>query len=169
MLGYIEKNDSEDAEGSNMIEGVISEILNPADEFSPIPFWFLNDRLEMETLKGQLENFCSKGVTAVVLHPRIGIPAEMEYLSKSYFDIMEYIVQTADSLGMKIVLYDEGMYPSGSAHGMVAASDASFLPIGITLSDRPDDGQLVAAIEDGTYLVCKKTGGTIRGIHYGEG
>ena len=79
-----------------------------------------------------------------------------------------FIVKCADALGMKIVLYDEGMYPSGSAHGMVVAQNPDYASKGIRLSDRPEGGEVIAAFADGTYLVYGFTGGTIRGIHFGE-
>ena len=100
---------------------LLGDILSPSGEFSPVPFWFFNDRPEKEKIKAQLEDFVQKGVCAFVLHPRIGIPEEIPYLSEAYFETVCFIVRTAANLNMKVVLYDEGMYPSGSAHGMVVA------------------------------------------------
>ena len=146
----------------------INEILNPAKEFAPIPFWFLNDYFDKEELKRQLMDFCDKGVYGVVLHPRIGVPEEIGYLSDEYFDVICYIVETAHTLGMKIVLYDEGMYPSGSACGMVVRSNPEFASRGIIISDNANDGEVIASLDDGNFIVYKKTGGTLRGIHFGE-
>lgn len=150
------------------VNEIICNLQNPPREFSPVPFWFLNDRLEKTELKRQLEDFNDKGVNGVVLHPRIGLPDDFEYLSKEYFDIIKFIVQTADELDMKIVLYDEAMYPSGSAHGLVVKSNPDFASVGITLTDNPSYGQVIAEYDDGKYIVSRKCGGTIRGIHYGE-
>ena len=72
-------------------KSIIDDILTPKREFTPIPFWFLNDSLEKEKLKAQLEDFNEKGVNAVVLHPRMGLPQSIEYLSGKYFDIIEFI------------------------------------------------------------------------------
>lgn len=73
-----------------MINKIIEELKNPDEEFSPVPFWFLNDRLEETELKRQMEDFNDKGVNRVVLHPRIGIPNDFEYLSEEYFDIIKF-------------------------------------------------------------------------------
>ena len=100
------------------IQQLLGYLQNPQEEFTPIPFWFFNDKPDRKIIKQQLEDFIDKGVNALVLHPRIGIPEEIPYLSKAYFDAVRYVVETAAGLGMKIVLYDEGMYPSGSAHGI---------------------------------------------------
>ena len=99
-----------------MLEQFLDGIKNPPGEFTPIPFWFFNDKPDRETISRQLADYVEKGVEGIVLHPRIGIPEEISYLSEAYFQVVKYVVQTAAQLGMKVVLYDEGMYPSGSAH-----------------------------------------------------
>ena len=143
-------------------------LADPPEEFTPVPFWFLNDRPDQEKIAEQLKDIKEKGVDAIVLHPRIGIPEDVPYLSDAWFQTVRFIVKCADVLGMKIVLYDEGMYPSGSAHGMVVAQNLDYASKGIRLSDRPEGGEVIAAFADGTYLVYGFTGGTIRGIHFGE-
>ena len=70
---------------------VWEELKFPKPEFSPAPFWFLNDDLQKPELHRQLSDFKSKGVDAVVLHPRIGIPKTIPYLSDCYFDRIRYI------------------------------------------------------------------------------
>ena len=149
----------------------IEDLLTPKEEFTPIPFWFINDDLQPNVLKSQLEDFKEKGVNGVVVHPRIGIPKEISYLSNKYFDIIKYIVKVADDLDIKIVLYDEGMYPSGSANGQVVKANPDFASLGLSLvSDlsNVEKSKIIFAFDDGKYLVEQKTGGTIRGIHFGE-
>lgn len=69
---------------------------------------------------------------------------------------------------MKIVLYDEGMYPSGSASGLVVKDHPELASEGITLTQTvlPGD-ELLAQAENGA-LVVRKSGGTMRGLHWGE-
>ncbi|MBQ6787115.1 MAG: hypothetical protein IJO85_05275 [Lachnospiraceae bacterium] len=154
------------------IINVLNDILNPSDEFTPIPFWFFNDEPDEERIRKQLEDYVEKGVNGIVLHPRIGVPKELPYLSEEYFEVVRFIVKTADSLGMKIVLYDEGMYPSGSAHGMVVSKNPEFASKGITVvkaeADIPTSAKVITQFEDGSYLIYDFTHGTIRGIHFGE-
>lgn len=147
---------------------LINEILNPTNEFTPIPFWFLNDYFDKAELKRQLMDFCDKGVHGVVLHPRIGVPDEIGYLSEEFFDVICYIVETADELGVKVVLYDEGMYPSGSACGLVVRANPEFAARGIIVTDNDNDGEVIAKLDDGRFIVFKETGGTLRGIHFDE-
>ena len=150
------------------MEKIICDLLHPSEEFTPIPFWFLNDELDKTELTCQLEDFKEKGIDGVVLHPRIGIPKSLPYLSPVFLDVMEHIVRTASELAMTVVLYDEGMYPSGSAHGEVVKTNPAFASLGITLTEDCSKGKVLAAWDDGKYLVQRPTGGTIRGIHFGE-
>ena len=107
---------------------VLQQILSPSEEYSPIPFWFFNDEPDRNKIKKQLEDYVAKGVNGFVLHPRIGIPETLPYLSEEYFEVVRYIVETAAKLQMKVVLYDEAMYPSGSAHGLVVKEHPARLP-----------------------------------------
>ncbi|MCM1302504.1 MAG: hypothetical protein NC305_14185 [Lachnospiraceae bacterium] len=153
------------------------ELLEPGQEFSPIPFWFYNDSFDEEKVRKQLADYVEKGVNGFVLHPRIGVPEDMPYLSDRYFEAVRFIVKTADSLGMKVVLYDEGMYPSGSAHGMVVAADPEYASRGIILLEKEaaeerlakePSAQVIVELAEGKKIIYGFTGGTIRGVHFGE-
>lgn len=150
------------------ITDLLKKIQNPPAEFTPIPFWFFNDAPDEQKIEEQLRDYVEKGVHGIILHPRIGIPKEVAYLSEAYFDVVRFVLQTASRLGMKIVLYDEGMYPSGSAHGMVVAANREHGSKGIRISKEPGADRVLTKLEDGRYLVYGFTGGTIRGIHFGE-
>ncbi len=150
------------------IKQLIGDLNGNLEEFTPIPFWFINDELTKEKLRGQLEDFKSKGVDGVVLHPRIGIPRELKYLSEEYFELVVHTVKSASELNMKVVLYDEGMYPSGSANGEVVRCNPEFAAVGITLADSPEEGVVIAGPRNDKYIVEKPCKGTIRGIHFGQ-
>ncbi len=131
-----------------MFQQLRERFLHPGDEFSPVPFWFLNGDLREEELARQLRDFAHHGVRGVVLHPRIGIPSSLTYLSERFLALMTFAVREAAALGMWVVLYDEGMYPSGSANGQVVRENPAFAARGITLRDgcvSPGDGERVVA------------------------
>ena len=109
----------------------LDDLLRPRNEFSPMPFWFWNDRLDEDEIIAQIREMNSKGVNGFVIHPRIGIPRDIPYMSEKYMGYVKCAVEEADRLGMKVILYDEGMYPSGSAHGMVAEKHPGFATRGI--------------------------------------
>lgn len=151
-----------------MIKNLIESILKPDSEFTPIPFWFLNDELTDEEIIRQLQDFKAKGVDGVVLHPRMGLPESIEYLSHKYMHFIRLAVETAASLDMKIVLYDEAMYPSGSAHGMVVSENPKFASQVIILTRNKFKGKVIARCGKGRYIVQVPSKGTIRGVHFGE-
>jgi len=140
-------------------------------EFTPIPFWFWNDYLSEEEILRQMKEMKDKGVDGFVIHPRKGLPKEIEYLSAEYFHYVKFAVQKAKEMDMKVVLYDEAMYPSGSAHGEVVKADISFASKGLNRIRKDLAGgekRIIAkTIEDGEQIVytLEESGGTIRGVH----
>lgn len=99
--------------------------LHPGDEYSPMPFWFWNDELTEEELRRQIRDFHDKGVAGFVIHPRKGLPKTIPYLGERFMHFVRFAVEEAAALGMQVILYDEAMYPSGSAHGMIVKEDPS--------------------------------------------
>lgn len=100
--------------------------LAPAAEFSPKPMWFLNGDLTEAELTRQLEDFLAHGVKGVILHPRIGVPRSLPYMGERFLQLMRHAVSECARLGMHVILYDEGMYPSGSANGQVVRENPAF-------------------------------------------
>ena len=95
--------------------------------------WFWNAHLNEQEIIRQIHDFKDKGVDGFVIHPRIGIPKEIGYLSDRFMELVECAVKEAALLDMKAVLYDEGMYPSGSANGMVVRSNPKFASRGLKM------------------------------------
>ncbi|RKP54926.1 hypothetical protein D7Z26_06710 [Cohnella endophytica] len=113
------------------------QFIDPPVEFSPMPFWFWNDELSKDEIVRQIYDFHSKEVDGFVIHPRMGLPREMPYLSEPYMELVEVAVAEAAALGMKVILYDEGMYPSGSACGMVVKQNQNYASRGLLLQEYP--------------------------------
>ncbi|WP_274651367.1 glycosyl hydrolase [Paenibacillus humicola] len=109
----------------------------PAAEFGPMPFWFWNDELSKEELIRQIREFHAKEVTGFVLHPRMGLPRSMPYMSEAYLELAEAAVAEAARLGMSVILYDEGMYPSGAANGLVVKQNPAFASRGLAMREFP--------------------------------
>lgn len=147
-----------------------------------MPFWFWNDRLEKSELRRQLRDFKAHGVSGVVIHPRIGLPRDLAWMSDSLLRFYEYVVEDAARLGMKVILYDEGMYPSGSSCGQVVRSNPRFQCRGLSLMavdrcgtpDLPEGYTWVATVARRggrrVAVVDRPIRSEIRGVHYhGEG
>lgn len=146
----------------------VQRLLNPGKEWTAFPFWFLNGDLDPEEIRRQVRDFHAHGVDGFVLHPRMGISPEIEYLSETFFERLGAAIEEASRLGMKVVLYDEGMYPSGSACGQVVRLRPDLKSRGIALTEQPEKDDTVLCACGGKMLVERFSGGTIRGIHFGE-
>lgn len=156
------------------LERLINEFENPSEEFSPIPFWFWNDTLTEEELSRQIHAFKEKGVDGFVIHPRLGLDPEIEYMGEKWLYFVRFAVELASSLNMKVILYDEAMYPSGACGGQVVAENPDYVAKGLKMCDSPDlaEGErLIAQAEhDGKtrYFILAPTYGVIRGVYYGQ-
>jgi hypothetical protein len=155
---------------------------DPPREFSVMPFWFWNDTLKDEEIVRQIADFDSHGVYGFVIHPRIGLPENVKWLSPEMIHAMHVAIEEADRRKMYVVLYDEGMYPSGSSSGQVVERNPAHAARGlakidlkegqepqlsegrklVTVINRPGKGRVA--------IIDQPSGGNIRGLHYiGEG
>jgi len=105
--------------------------LNPPSRYQQMPFWFWNGEITEEGITQQLENFRAHEIGGAVIHARMGLSPEVGYLTPRYLQLHRYAVEEAKRLDMWIILYDEGMYPSGSAHGQVVAENQAWAAQGI--------------------------------------
>ncbi|MDF2724915.1 MAG: hypothetical protein K0Q59_4590, partial [Paenibacillus sp.] len=141
-----------------MLETLRRQFADPSAEFSPIPFWFWNDELSREEIIRQIHDFHAKEVNGFVIHPRMGLPRTMPYLSDAYMDLVEAAVAEAAKLNMTVILYDEGMYPSGSACGLVVCENPEYASRGLRMEEHrcAADGLVIpipAALSAGESLV----------------
>ena len=113
---------------------------DPPREFGVIPLWFWNDDLEEEVLLDQLHAFYEAGFGGVAPHPRLGLSRRVGYLTDEYFRLLRIVVAEAARLGMKIILYDEGSYPSGAANGAVVAENPEYASQALSLWEREVEG-----------------------------
>ncbi|MBQ3178714.1 MAG: hypothetical protein IJB52_12915 [Clostridia bacterium] len=172
---------------------ILTEMFDrPGNAFTALPFWFWNDTLDRDELLRQVDDFHKKGVNGFIIHPRMGMQVEGGYLGETYLDLVEACVAAAKKRRMLVMLYDEAMYPSGSAHGMVVKSNPLFAaralyakPTGSYTLAEGEDAQLRMALQfdaDGKLtdvrtdddeipedyvwydFILGFTGGTIRGI-----
>ena len=154
--------------------------LSPPGEFSPAPFWFWNDDLDAREILRQIADFQSHGVHGFVIHPRVGLPRRLGWMSEALLGFMEIAVAEARRRGMKVILYDEGMYPSGSSGGQVVARNPELAcrclaladaDMGVAVVAPPPGANVVAELPrrgDGRRLlvVDRKADSYVRGLHY---
>ena len=155
-----------------------TDFSDPSHEFSVMPFWFWNDTLRDEEIIRQIDDFEKHGVYGFVIHPRIGLPENIEWLSPEMIHSMRTAIVEARKRKMYVVLYDEGMYPSGSSSGQVVERNPRHAARGLAKIDLkpgedlqlPEGEELVASISrpDGSRVavIDRPSGGVIRGLHY---
>ncbi len=95
-------------------------------EYGVTPFWFWNDQLCEEEILRQIASMDHVGVGGFVLHPRVGLPRDQGWMSDSLLGYMRIACAEAKRRGMRVILYDEGMYPSGSSSGQVVAENPAY-------------------------------------------
>ena len=114
---------------------VLDEFKDPPREFSVMPFWFWNDDLSEAELLRQIDDFREHGVHAFLIHPRAGLPKAIGWMSERMIELMRYAIERAAERDMWVILYDEGMYPSGSSSGQVVAENPAFRTRGLVCVD----------------------------------
>lgn len=107
----------------------------PPRESSQAPFWFWNDRLSEAEIARQLDDFAAHGVYGFVIHPRAGLPRDTGWMSEKMIGFMRFTIEAAAERNMWVVLYDEGMYPSGSSSGQVVQTNSKFRTRGLFCID----------------------------------
>lgn len=116
------------------------ELATPRPEFSQIPFWFWNDRLDENEIKRQMADFREHGVYGFIIHARMGLPKDIPYMGERWLQLVRAAVEEAARTNMRVCLYDEGMYPSGSAHGAVVRSNPAFAAKGLMMTSQDVTG-----------------------------
>ncbi len=117
-----------------------TRLARPDPEYAQIPFWFWNDQITDDQTRHQLAEFRSHGVYGFIIHARMGLPRDIEYMGERWLGHVRFAVDEASKTGMKVVLYDEGMYPSGSAHGKVVGSNPEFATKGLAVAHKDVSG-----------------------------
>ena len=148
---------------------LIDTFAQPPRAYSLVPFWFLNDDLDEQELRRQIDDFAAHGVYGFVPHARLGLPKSIGFMSGRWLKCIRACVEHAAAREMVVFLYDEGMYPSGSCAGQVVAEDPRYATRCLQQRERGSlnaDEYLVA--EDDQFIyVNRRSNGRIRGVHYG--
>ncbi|MCC6727746.1 MAG: hypothetical protein IT208_00230 [Chthonomonadales bacterium] len=152
----------------------------PARAYTLIPFWFWNDELDEAEIRRQIDDFEAHGVHGFVVHARIGLPESIPFMSERFLHFARIAVEHAARRGMVVHLYDEGMYPSGSACGQVVAANPAHaarclirraVPDGVEPALEPGENLVsVARLPDGRRIAVldAPSHGKIRGVHFGQ-
>ncbi len=148
----------------------------PDSFFAPSAMWIWNDVLSEQKLREQLRDMAAVGMMGAMPldEPKEFRPAwmptrtEPEYLSPGFFDLIKATVDEGDRLGMRVWLYDEGGWPSGSVCGRLVREHPQFARRIL----RHDQQKLVAGatavVPNEALAAWLADGGTKRRVQPGE-
>ncbi len=119
---------------------------------SPVPFWFINGHVDEWHIVRELEMMREKGIQEVIVHPRHGLT--VEYLSEKWFEIFGWCVREAKKHGMRLWIYDELNWPSGTAGMSVVRLDPNYRSKYLTVEDKPLDEIDLDSFEPGLCMAA---------------
>ncbi|MGC4033729.1 MAG: glycosyl hydrolase [Tepidisphaeraceae bacterium] len=147
---------------------------NPPREFTLMPFWFWNDVLDADEIRRQIAEFDVNGVYGFVIHPRVGLPRDCGWMSDKLLGFYRVAIEEAARRDMRVLLYDEGMYPSGSSCGQLVERHPDLACRCLALHDvgdtLPTDATVIQRFFDAggqeKLIVDRRAKSVIRGLHY---
>ncbi|MCL2832958.1 MAG: hypothetical protein FWD78_07295 [Treponema sp.] len=95
----------------------INDYLNPASQWRAKPFWALNDELDADEIRRQINIFREMGFGGYFMHSRVGL--KTPFLGDKWFEMIKAGIDESKKTGMETWLYDEDRWPSGIAGGYV--------------------------------------------------
>ena len=98
---------------------------NPPKEYRAAPFWSWNSKLVPEILEKEIEAMAKMGFGGYYMHPRVGLATP--YLSDEFMDMVRVCLEKGKQCGLNTYLYDEDMWPSGPAGGLVTDLSHEYL------------------------------------------
>ena len=88
----------------------------PGSEMYPVPWWAWNGSLEFEEMTRQIELMHDQGIYEFFIFALIGLE-KPHFLSSQWFEYISFTISEAEKRGMKLWIYDDLNWPSGSAGG----------------------------------------------------
>ena len=99
------------------------------DAYRPVPWWAWNGDMDELVMYEQLQELYDKGIREVMIFPLYGL--EVEYLSNEWWEKVTFAIEEARNIGIKIWIYDEYNWPSGTAGGKLIRDYPEFMETGL--------------------------------------
>ena len=106
--------------------------LDPPRDFSPMPFWFWNGKMEGPIIQKQIRDMVDQHVYGAFLHGRDGL--ETPYLSDGWFQAIGAGLEESKRSGFEFNFLDEYDWPSGEVRNVWMAGNHQ----SEVLAKRPD-------------------------------
>ena len=87
--------------------GLVGALADSLREFTVVPQWFWNDVLTADELVRQIDDFQAHGVYGFMIHPRVGLPRDIGWMSDRFLHFMHVAIEEARRRDLLVYLYDE--------------------------------------------------------------
>lgn len=95
---------------------MIKDFEKPPKEYYPVPWWAWTGNMRKDEMYRQLIDMKDKGIYEFFIFAIYGLEYPI-FLKKSWWEMVEFTLKTCRKLGMKVWIYDDLNWPSGSAGG----------------------------------------------------
>ncbi len=129
-----------------------SEFANPPLRWQSRPLWFWNGKLDAEKTKGMVAACKTAGYYGMGILPAKGMG--VDFMSPEFLKQYKVAVDEAGKLGLKMCLYDEFWFPSGSAGGLLAKKHPEALGkrLDMLAADVSGPKEFTQAVPEGTLM-----------------
>jgi len=100
---------------------LVNGFLDPPHDFSPMPFWFWNGKMEGPIIQQQIREMVDQHVYGAFLHGRDGL--ETPYLSEEWFKAIGAGLEQSKKSGFEFNFVDEYDWPSGEVRNVSMAAN----------------------------------------------
>ena len=128
------------------------EFADPPLRYQSRPLWFWNGKLDAEKTKAMVAACKAAGYYGMGILPSDGMG--VDFMSPEFLKQYKVAVDAAGKLGMKMCLYDEYWFPSGSAGGLLAAKypEALGKRLDMLATDVSGPKEFTQAVPEGTLM-----------------
>ena len=131
------------------------EFADPPQHHNARPLWFWNEVPSHEETIAQMKRCVESGYAGLAILPAFRDPA-MKFMSPEFLEQYKTAADTAKELGLKLCLYDEFWFPSGSAGGLMKEQYPEHLcqRLDMVEIDTDNESEVSLDIPTGTLMGC---------------
>lgn len=128
------------------------DFADPSLRWQSRPLWFWNGKLDAEKTRGMVAACKAAGYYGMGILPCNGMG--VDFMSPEFLKQYKVAVDEAGRLGMKMCLYDEFWFPSGSAGGLLAKKQPEALSkrLDMLATDVSGPKEFTQAVPKGTLM-----------------
>jgi len=137
---------------SGAVGSLPADFATPPWQYHSRPLWFWNGKLDADKTKGMVAACKTAGYYGMGILPCKGMG--FDFMSPEFLKQYKVAVDEAGRLGMKMCLYDEFWFPSGSAGGLLASKHPEALGkrLDMLAADVSGPKEFTQVVPEGTLM-----------------